>query len=197
MTDKINGIDVSECKYLNKVVNEEPYCNIDEEHLYTCSSDENCYFKQLKRLQEENEKIKKQYNCYACGNCNGREDYINLEKHHKGLRKQFDELAKRNNTLSFRIEELEKENEELKSEHSKLIHRYNNLYEKYRAKEILEPQLKDEIKRLDMLSIKYYFALEEIREILMKSMSLKSNAYNHFINVEKAIDKISEVLNEN
>lgn len=43
----------SECKYINKVVNEEPYCNIDEEHLYTCSSDENCYFKQLARLQQE------------------------------------------------------------------------------------------------------------------------------------------------
>lgn len=46
-------------------------------------------------LQQENEKLKKQYNCYACGNCNGKEDYINLEKHHKGLRKQFDELVKR------------------------------------------------------------------------------------------------------
>ncbi len=54
----INGIDVSECKYFNKVVNEEPYCNMDEEHLYTCSSDENCYYKQLKRLQEENKELK-------------------------------------------------------------------------------------------------------------------------------------------
>ena len=65
-------------------------------------------------LQQENEKIKKQYNCYACGNCNGTEDYINLEKHHKGLRKQFDELVKRNNTLSLRIEELENEKEKSK-----------------------------------------------------------------------------------
>ncbi|MBQ3943261.1 MAG: hypothetical protein II669_02990 [Elusimicrobia bacterium] len=65
-------------------------------------------------LQKENEKIKKQYNCYACGNCNETEDYINLEKHHKGLRKQFDELVKRNNTLSLRIEELENEKEKSK-----------------------------------------------------------------------------------
>lgn len=43
---------------------------------------------------------------------------------------------------------------------------------------------------------KYKQALEEIREMLKKSMSLKSNAYNHFINVEKAIDKINEVLND-
>ena len=54
----INGIDVSECKYLNIVVNEELYCNIDEEHLYTCSSDENCYYKRLRSLQAENEELK-------------------------------------------------------------------------------------------------------------------------------------------
>ena len=54
----IDGVDVSGCKYLNKVVNEEPYCNIDEEHLYTCSSDENCYFKQLARKTQECEALK-------------------------------------------------------------------------------------------------------------------------------------------
>lgn len=54
MTEEIiiNDVNVAGCKYLNKVVNEEPYCNIDEEHLYTCSSDNNCYYKQFKRLQE-------------------------------------------------------------------------------------------------------------------------------------------------
>ena len=41
-------------------------------------------------LKAENERLKTQYNCYACGNCRGKEDYKNLEKHHLGLRKQFD-----------------------------------------------------------------------------------------------------------
>lgn len=183
MTNKINGIDVSECEFFQEDGGENT-CRAEEDYTGTvvcCSGCDNCYFKQLKRLQEENkrlqmlscancgekylspdgaelyeknvqlqkeneelktyiqkmdkpeiktidseialknielqqenEKIKKQYNCYACGNCNGTEDYINLEKHHKGLRKQFDELVKRNNTLSLRIEELEKENEKLK-----------------------------------------------------------------------------------
>ena len=54
----IDGVNVVECKYLNKVVNEEPYCNIDEEHLYTCSSDDNCYYKKLKRLEQENAELK-------------------------------------------------------------------------------------------------------------------------------------------
>ena len=73
------------------------------------------------RLQAENEKLKTQYNCYACGNCRGTEDYINLEKHHKGLRKQFDELVKRNNTLSLRIEELKKEIKKHKANNLELL----------------------------------------------------------------------------
>lgn len=53
----IDGVNVAECMYLNKVVNEEPYCHLDEEHLYTCNSDEDCYFKQLQRLKEEIKQI--------------------------------------------------------------------------------------------------------------------------------------------
>ena len=45
-------------------------------------------------LKAENERLKTQYNCYACGNCKGKEDYINLEKHHIGLRKQFDKKVR-------------------------------------------------------------------------------------------------------
>lgn len=44
----------------------------------------------IAELKAENERLKTQYNCYACGNCKGKEDYKNLEKHHIGLRKQFD-----------------------------------------------------------------------------------------------------------
>lgn len=36
---------------------------------------------ELKRLQAENEKLKKQYNCYACDSCGGKEDYINMKRH--------------------------------------------------------------------------------------------------------------------
>ena len=130
----INGIDVSECEFLecgmcNAQRNCDGYTGIE------CKYDnESCYYRQLKRLQEENEKLKTQYNCYACGNCKGKEDYLNLEKHHKGLRKQFDEFVKRNNTLSLRIEELEKENENLKAEnknYAKLMLEQQEISQKY------------------------------------------------------------------
>lgn len=41
-------------------------------------------------ILEECNRIKTQYNCYACGYCKGKEHYRNLEEHHLGLRKQFD-----------------------------------------------------------------------------------------------------------
>lgn len=49
MTDKeiiIDGVDVSECKYL-------PYC---EDKQGNCGNNPNCYFKQLKRKEQECEK---------------------------------------------------------------------------------------------------------------------------------------------
>lgn len=85
----IDGVDVSECRYYVTYTKD---CISDNKSYNKCESCNDCYYKQLKRLEQENEKIKKQYNCYACGNCKGTEDYINLEKHHKGLRKQFDEI---------------------------------------------------------------------------------------------------------
>lgn len=55
----INGIDVSECAYYNK--DNEPYCCEiwDNE----CEA-QNCYFKQLQRLKEENEELKKKKDEY-------------------------------------------------------------------------------------------------------------------------------------
>lgn len=130
--NKCNGLDCEMCGNA-KCPNEEKEKIIDgidvSESVLTATNND-VYYSQnavdelqnaIKRLQQENEKIKNQYNCYACGNCNGKEDYINLEKHHKGLRKQFDELVKRNNTLSLRIEELEKENEKLEKKNKELL----------------------------------------------------------------------------
>lgn len=86
----IDGVDVTGCEHRF----DDNLCALIDQ--YFCE-DSDCYYKQLKRLEQENaelkaenERLKTQYNCYACGNCKGKEDYINLEKHHKGLRKQFD-----------------------------------------------------------------------------------------------------------
>ncbi len=82
----IDDIDVSECAFYH----DDWSCMSGDTICTLCEDNQNCYYKQLKRKEKECEELKKQYNCYACGNCKGKEDYINLEKHHKGLRKQFD-----------------------------------------------------------------------------------------------------------
>lgn len=76
------------CEFQKEIDNEK-ICKAFEVNRYgdIICQEEDC---QLCKLKAENKLIKTQYNCYACGNCKGKEDYINLEKHHKGLRKQFD-----------------------------------------------------------------------------------------------------------
>lgn len=90
----IDGVNVSECKYLNKVVNEEPYCNIDEEHLYTCSSDENCYFKQLARKTQECEELKEQLKIKDNENSNLNKKYRQEQDERRSHCKALEEIGK-------------------------------------------------------------------------------------------------------
>ena len=144
----IDGVNVAECEYYEDM-HECPdnlnggyyiqhcYCGLQGDNYCICNKNHNCYFKQLKRLEQERD--------------------------------------------------------ELQDKYSKMIHKYNDLYEKYRAKEILEPQLKDEIKRLDMLSIKYESALEEIRKNIAKLIAKKGYAETE---EDFILAKTIEVLND-
>lgn len=75
MTNNINGIDVSECEFYfedNGVIAPDGtperanICTSPEkscENNDSCYCNKDCYFKQLKRLQEENEKLKENQCC--------------------------------------------------------------------------------------------------------------------------------------
>ena len=58
----INGIDVSECYADNKMMKDGLYCFWEGGN---CADNEFCYFKQLKRLQEENKSLQ----MLSCANC--------------------------------------------------------------------------------------------------------------------------------
>lgn len=104
MTNKINGIDVSEwelkgvlipiteCKYFGGIGD----C---KESKGLCVSNDNCYFKQLKRLQQENEELKEKIAKFRWDN-----PYYDLYNNVVGQR---DNLKREN-------EELKAENEQLK-----------------------------------------------------------------------------------
>lgn len=110
MTNKqitIDGIDVSGCihRATNKMGNDiGTYCRCFTE---SCKNIKNCHYKQLKRAEQECERLKRQYNCYACDTCKGKEDYINLKRHCENAIKSL-----HNKQAEF--DQLKAENEELK-----------------------------------------------------------------------------------
>ena len=67
MTNKINGIDVSECEYIN-CCSKKAKCIILQDDILSdsqyCESEPNCYFKQLKRLEQENKELKEKIDIY-------------------------------------------------------------------------------------------------------------------------------------
>ena len=103
------------CEFQKEIDNEK-VCKAFEVNRYgdIICQEEDC---QLCKFKTENELIKAQYNCYTCGNCKGKEDYINLEKHHKGLRKQFDKKVRALQEIKAVAEAIEKELEPQSVEH--------------------------------------------------------------------------------
>ena len=99
-------------------------------------------FKQLQHKTKECEGLKKQYDCYACGTCNGKEDYINMQRHCENALKSLQ--AERE-----KVKELEERNKKL---HNDRCDR-----EKYCTDLILENRTEKD--KAD----KYKQALEEIK----------------------------------
>ena len=109
----INKIDVSECEHLT----ETRHCKANMAVMGTdanrCKCFPNCHYKQLIREKQECEKLKKQYNCYACDTCNGKEDYIQLKKHCENAIKAL-------HNKQAELNQLKADNKKLKEELSKV-----------------------------------------------------------------------------
>ena len=114
MTEEImiDGVNVAGCEYYNGVVGDVcGYCNIGEGYLYTCDSDENCYYKQLKRLEQENEQLKKQNEILLGQLVINDGEYVTVQI----SQSQFEEYNE--------LKEENEENEELKETQKGLIKR--------------------------------------------------------------------------
>ena len=173
MTDKqiiIDGVDVSGCEdyKCDGTCANSAYHLFNFETKYANCQNPNCYYKQLKRKEQECEKLKTQYNCYACGTCNGKEDYRNLEKHHIGLRKSFDELHKQ-------LDQLKAENKELKEE--------------------LE-ELKEENEYNEANAIEFKQTLTEIKEIAERGLNCSQCSCGAKADLDLILQKINEVMDD-
>ena len=181
----IDGVNVAECVYAILPKNQcpaksmpyakETSCIACKEHntkLNFCKNNPDCYFKQLKRLEKENEMLEEE-----------KQEKIHLlEQIIKTLYPNADDdtLFDIAFNCSFieDTQKLKQENEELKEKNSELLNLANN----GGALLIAEKAKTD----------KYKQALEEIRKEIG---DLHDNA-NRLINLQKILDIINEVLNE-
>ena len=103
MTNKINDIDVSKCGFCcwkhnaNELI--ENYCAIFNNK---CICNPDCYFKQLKRLQEENKRLQ-MLSCANCGEKYLSPDGAELYEKNVQLQKENEELKARLQTLDDEV----------------------------------------------------------------------------------------------
>lgn len=95
MTDKqiiIDGVDVSKCSYFN--FTDEHYCDecSSEFGCAVCDERTNCYYKQLKRLEQENKELK--------------EKNKNIKAHKDFLFKENDKLMRNNSIIRMALNEI-------------------------------------------------------------------------------------------
>lgn len=91
----IDGIDVSKCKYLTGVVNEEPYCSDVGEsyHTYLCRNKE-CLYKKYKSKKQECEKWKNAYRVKEDALADSEEYCEELEEQKHQLKAENEKMSK-------------------------------------------------------------------------------------------------------
>ena len=208
----IDGINVAGCKYF-RMNNKMPMCracNSGEGCPY-CEYEKDCYYKQLQRLKQENERLRKQYNCYACDTCSGKEDYRNMKRHCENAINSVHELRRENEQLkelkdkyyvekldmeaqlSYCIQALEELKKEIQSQKGLITtggkQQYALMEENKRLKE--EISIARENYGLEMeFQNMYRQALEEIRAIAKEAPAVDTELSL------RILEKINEVLDE-
>ena len=99
----IDDVDVAECQYLYFAIEdsiidykEYPRCSIGEAFTNNACKNSNCYYKQLKRKEEECERLKKEIDIKSCANI---ELSLELKKYENAINK-IEEIAYNNCEIS-------------------------------------------------------------------------------------------------
>ena len=195
----IDDIDVSGCEFLRNCIIPDNYgCKIDDS---LCCDVGNCYYKQLKRKEQEYEELRQyhnkcceenakketewleKFNQISIGFYNG--DYCNTE-HCSLLRAKEQECERLKNErtvdLVKQLDQLKAENEHLSEKEEEARH---YLEEAEKFKNCLIEIKKIAEKTLNMVDYKTYFKRD--------NKSLKQESFKA---IDKILQKISEVLDE-
>ena len=92
MKNIVDGVDVSGCEFYT--ANIKYNCKLDtvggDNTCFICSNNPNCYYKQLQRLKQENEKLKEEINCQKA---RARIMCISAKNYHKALEDIKNEMS--------------------------------------------------------------------------------------------------------
>lgn len=123
-----------------------------------------------------------------------------LEAQNEGLKKQNADLQKEIAELKEEIKEVKKyqyQQEFLEKEIEEQREKNKRLTCKILEVKALNETLNVQCTSQDCTQLrKLYQTLQEIKKILLQAMDVKSNAYNHFLKVEQAIDLITKAESE-
>lgn len=151
----IDGIDVSKCEYYGKC---STYCCIDEE---LCSGNSNCYFKQLKRKEQE-------YEDYKIANA---------------------ELEKENDELQNKLQAKEQECEKLIKEKSE-IKKYLGISDKTIIQRLEELQeFKDELTISEYNYKQALDEIEEFCIVYSNNHDAYETVYKHILDIINKANK--------
>ena len=188
----INGIDVSECEKLGETIDGFT-CGLGKRIRFAneiitkhnlCKDNPDCYFKQLKRLQEENKRLQ-MLSCANCGEKYLSPDGAELYEKNVQLKQELDIKEKMLDKFMIgsgeTLEKLQKENEWLKKENEQL-----------KKPCLVMPKVNQLAVPIEKYE-KLYKALEEIREIAKYSVMHNSELN---ANYQIILQKIDEVLND-
>lgn len=107
-----------ECEELKHNYNAIKQCNDNNMQTLDEAIKEKC------EAEQELEKVKKQYKCYSCGTCNGKEDYYNLAGHHENAIKSLHKAQRELDQLKATKKQAEQQLNELRKERNKFKKQY-------------------------------------------------------------------------
>jgi hypothetical protein len=119
MTEEIiiNGVNVAGCKYYTQDYQRanniegryehcKDVCELNGDNYFYCKMNNDCYYKQLKRLEQENKELKEKIKKYSAINEQDTKDYVELKRENVRLFNESIELRAKNIEYKSALEEI-------------------------------------------------------------------------------------------
>lgn len=188
----IDGVNVAGCEFHLK--DEKYSCElsfINQEELCKCNDVQDCYYKQLKRLEQENKDLKVLLEVANQENIREGENTFNLVKFY---RNENETLKDNINHLQAIIDDGRAENKRFREENKELKEQNETLNYQWHKQAEYSDEWAEIADEWTKAAEKYKAALEEIRVIADDTFKVCDDDCGNARKIKLIIDKINEVL---